>query len=191
MKACLLQVGQRLRSLALKRFPPISDILPVFAIIAAMFYGWTMVVFLWKLPGWLFFLKIGEIAGIFALQLITNLIESLAVLSLFLAVSVALPSRALKEVFVVRGGMSALVLIGSMMLFLNRYVAIGSEFGGNLSLWMLGTILLVIVLAMLSTRIRFLSALISWISDRLTVFLFVLMPLSALSILYILVYLLV
>ena len=185
MKSFFLQVGQKLRGIALNRLPQVSKIIPVFAVIATMFYGWTMVVFLWKLPGWLFFLTLGEIAGIFAFELVTNLIESLVVLLLLLTFSMAFPSHVLKDVFIVRGSMAALVLIGSMMLFLNRYVSIGSEFGGNLSLWMLGTILLVIILTILSTRIRFLSALISWISDQLIVFLLVLMPLSALSIIYV------
>ena len=190
MKSFLLQVGQQLRSLALKRLPPISDILPVFAIIVTMFYGWTMVVFLWKLPGWLFFLTIGEIAGVFAFQLATNLVESLVVLLLLLILSMVFPPRIFKEVFIVRAGMAALILIASMMLFLNRYVSVGTAFGSALFLWMIATTLLAAVLTMLSTRVRFLTALISWISDRLTVFLFILMPLSALSLIYVLFYLL-
>jgi len=171
MNPRFLQVWHKLRSVALKRLPAISDILPVFAVITTMFYGWSMVVFLWKLPGWLYFLNIGEIAGIFAIQLLTNLIESLVGLLFLLAFSMALPSRALKDVFIVRGSMATLVLIGSMMLFLNRYVSVGSAFGRNLFGWMLGAIVIAVVLAFLSTRVRFLSVSISWISDQLIIFL--------------------
>lgn len=186
MKSFFLQFGQKLRSIALDRLPKVSEIIPVFAIIATMFYGWTMVVFLWKLPGWLFFLNIGEIAGVFAFQLVTNLIESLAVLLVLLIFSIIFPPRVLRDVFIVRAGMAALVLIGSMMLFLNRYVSAGAAFASVLFLWMIVTIILAVALAFLSSRIRFLSASISWISDRLTIFLIILMPLSALSIIYVL-----
>lgn len=186
MKSFFLQVGQKLRSIALDRLPKVSEIIPVLAIIATLFYGWTMVVFLWKLPGWLFFLNIGEIAGVFAFQLVTNLIESLAVLLVLLIFSIIFPPRVLRDVFIVRAGMAALVLIGSMMLFLNRYVSAGAAFASVLFLWMIVTIILAVALAFLSSRIRFLSASISWISDRLTIFLIILMPLSALSIIYVL-----
>jgi hypothetical protein len=175
----------------LKRIPAISNILPVFAVISSLFYGWSMVIFLWKLPGWLFFLNAGEIAGIFAYQLITNLAESLLVLSLLLVVGAILPPPVFKDVFPVRGSLVALILISSMMLFLNRYVAIGSGFGASQSLWMLGTLLLIVPLAMLSTRVRVFNTAISWISDRLIIFLFLLLPLSALAILYVLATLLI
>jgi hypothetical protein len=186
MKSFFLQVGQKLRSIALDRLPKVSEIIPVFAIIATLFYGWTMVVFLWKLPGWLFFLNIGEIAGVFAFQLVTNLIESLVVLLALLIFSMVFPPRVLRDVFIVRAGMAALVLIGSMMLFLNRYVSAGAAFGSALILWMIVTIILAAMLMMLSTRVRFLGTSILWISDRLTIFLFILMPLSMLSLIYIL-----
>jgi hypothetical protein len=152
-----------------------------------MFYGWTMVVFLWKLPGWLFFLTIGEIAGILAYQFITNLLESLVILLLLLISSMVFPPRTFKDVFVVRGSMAALVLIGSMMLFLNRYVSAGPKFGENLPVWMLGSLLISAVMVALATRLKILRVSISWLSDRLIVFLFVLLPLSALSLLYVLI----
>ena len=152
-----------------------------------MFYGWTMVVFLWKLPGWLFFLNIGEIAGILAYQFTTNLLESFVILLLLLISSMIFPPRAFKDVFVVRGSVAALVLIGSMMLFLNRYVSVGPKFGEYLPVWMLGSLLLAIVLSVVSTHFRILKDSISWLSDRMIVFLFVLLPLTALSILYVLI----
>ena len=152
-----------------------------------MFYGWTMVVFLWKLPGWLFFLNIGEIAGILAYQFTTNLLESFVILLLLLISSMIFPPRTFKDVFVVRGSVAALVLIGSMMLFLNRYVSVGPKFGEYLPVWMLGSLLLAIVLSVVSTHFRILKDSISWLSDRMIVFLFVLLPLTALSIFYVLI----
>jgi hypothetical protein len=171
----------------LRRLPASAEILPVFALITTMFYGWTLVVFLWKLPGWLFFLTAGEIAGIVAFQFTTNLIESIVVLLLLLVFSAVLPPRFFKEAFAVRGSAVALVLIGSMMLFLNRYVAVGPKFGENLSVWMLGSLFISFAIAALSTRIKILRMAISWLSDRLIVFLFVLLPLSALAVLYVIV----
>lgn len=187
MKSRFNRFFRKLRDSLSGRIPAFADILPVFALIAAMFYGWTMVVFLWKLPGWLFFLNIGEIAGILAYQFTTNLLESFVILLLLLISSMIFPPRAFKDVFVVRGSVAALVLIGSMMLFLNRYVSVGPKFGEYLPVWMLGSLLLAIVLSVVSTHFRILKDSISWLSDRMIVFLFVLLPLTALSIFYVLI----
>ncbi|MEW5942138.1 MAG: hypothetical protein AB1750_20930 [Chloroflexota bacterium] len=164
-----------------KRLPKFADILPVFAVIAVMFYGWSLVVFLWKLPGWLFFLNVGEIAVIFANELVTNLAESLAILLLLLAVCAILPARFLRDDFAARGGIAALTVIGAMMLFLNRVVEKGAAFNRYLYWWMLGTVALAVFLAWLGARVKFLRAAVTWLADRLIVFLFVLLPLTALG----------
>jgi len=171
----------------LKRLPAFHEVLPVFAVLSTLFYGWTSVVFLWKLPSWLFFLTAGEIMGIFAYQMVTNFIESLAFLILLLTATAILPPKALKNEFVVRGSMISFLVIGSMMLFLHRYASVGPEFGHYLYWWMIVTLFLSILLARLSTDIKVLRVSLSWFSDQLIIFLFVLIPLSALSFIYVLV----
>ena len=49
-----------------RRLPALQQILSVLALVAVPFYGWTIMVFFWKLPGWLYFLSVGEIATLLA-----------------------------------------------------------------------------------------------------------------------------
>lgn len=165
-----------------KRLPQFADILPVFAVIAALFYGWSLVVFLWKLPGWIFFLTPGEIAVILAYELTTNLVESLVVLLLLLAACVILPPRFLQSDFTARGSIIALTLIAAMMLFLNRMAEVGPAFNRHLLWWMFTALALAVFFGWLVSRLRFLHQAVVWLADQLIVFLFVLMPLSALAV---------
>jgi hypothetical protein len=171
-----------------KRLPPFADILPVFAISATLFYGWSLVVFIWKLPGWMFFLNLGEMfAGIFAYELVTNLAESLTIVILLLALGAILPPRLLRDNFIVRGGLASLTLIVAMMFFLNRQVEVGPSFNRFLPWWMLGALALAIFLCWLSTRLPFLRKAISWLGDQLTIFLFILLPLTALALIVVII----
>ena len=170
-----------------KRFPSLSDILPVFAIIAALFYGWTMLVFLWKLPGWLFFLSLGEIAILFAFELTTNLVESLAVLALILLVTALLPSRILKDHFPSRGGAVALAVVGTMILLLHLAVTKRIGLAASWPTWTLLIGLLSASLAWVASRFGIAGRFLAGLGDRLTVFLFILLPLSVISLAVVLV----
>ena len=170
-----------------KRFPSLSDILPVFAIIAALFYGWTMLVFLWKLPGWLFFLSLGEIAILFAFELTTNLVESLAVLALILLVTALLPSRILKDHFPSRGGAVALAVVGTMILLLHLAVTKRIGLASSWPIWTLVIGILSASLAWVASRFGMAGRFLAGLGDRLTVFLFILLPLSVISLAVVLV----
>lgn len=164
-----------------KRLPALADILPVFAIIAFLFYGWTMMVFLWKASGWLFFLTPGEIAVIFAYQLATNLAESLFFLLILLVLAAVLPARLLKEVFIVRGGAISVTAIGSMMLFLHLTASTRPGPSSSWFGWMLVTLLLAILSAWAATRFQWIGRALAGLGDRLIVFLFLLAPLSLIA----------
>src|SRR5512135_435164 len=87
----------------LKRLPESQAILQVYAVIAVMFSAWTIYLFLHKLPSWLLTLNAGEIFTVFSYAMVVNLIESLIVLLLLLAICVVLPTGLLCDHFVVRG----------------------------------------------------------------------------------------
>ena len=176
-----------------KRFPPLAAIVPVYAVISALFYGWSIMVFIWKLPAWLFFLTMGEIAGIFAYQFVTNLIESLFILGVLLVLAFLLPARILRNDFMVRGSAAAFTWIAMMMLFLHRFVnadraydefiSYGPPSGASLIWWMMGAILLAVLVAFLASRFQTFGKVVAWVADRFIIFLFLLLPLSLISIL--------
>ena len=174
----------------LKRLPPLAEILPVFAISVFLFYGWTMLVFLWKLPGWLFFLSPGEIAVLFAFELVTNLMESLAVLALILLVTALLPARYLKDYFPARGGAIALALVGGMILLLHFAVTKKIGLASTWPMWTLALGLFSALLAWVASRFGAAGRILAGLGDCLIVFLIILPPLSVISLVIIIVRLL-
>lgn len=164
----------------LKRLPDRQSILPVYAVIACLFAAWTITAFLWKLSTWLMFLNLGEILAIFSYGMLTNLFESLLVLLLLLLASALLPAGWLREDFRVRGTLLAVGLIGALMTYLRLYMSYKLDNRGLLiggPLFVLALTILLLGLAGRSARLRTAAA---WLSDRLTVFLFVLAPLFVL-----------
>jgi hypothetical protein len=168
------------------RLPNFDSILPVFAVIAFMVYGWTLVVFLWKLPSWILYLTLGEIFVVLAYSLTAALLESLTALAVLLLISALLPSEWLREVFVVRGTIASLVGLGAVMLYMNRYAAIGYDFINVLIPWSLAGLGLTVLAAFLAGRNRFLVRTAAWLADQLTVFVYLFVPASLVSLLVVL-----
>jgi len=172
----------------LKRLPKPQAILQVYAVITVMLSGWTINAFLWKLSAWLLILNIKEILTIFSYSMAVNLLESLIVLLLILTACALLPSRILREDFVVRGTILAVGQIGSLMAFVRFQMQFGIQSGVKLLIGPLAVSLLATILLCLPPRfrfVRFLHSAILWISDRLIVFLYILGPLYVLLFTYV------
>jgi hypothetical protein len=163
----------------LKRLPNRQAILQVYAVIAVMLSGWTITAFLWKLSAWLLILNIGEILTVFAYSMVVNLIESLIVLLLLLIACVGLSPSLLRDHFAVRGTILAAGLIGSLIAFVKFHMEFGIQSGFRLFIGPLIVLLLTAILLSFPSRFRFGRALHSavlWISDRMIVFLYILLP---------------
>jgi len=169
----------------LKRLPNSQAILQVYAVIAVMLSGWTITAFLRKLPSWLLTLNMGEILTVFSYSMVTNLVESLIVLLLILTVCLILPSHILRDDFAVRGTLLSLGLLGSLMALMRIYMQFGM--GNAVWLWIgpLAVLLLTALLFVFSSKIGFLHSAVLWVSDRLVVFLFILLPLFVLPLVYV------
>ncbi len=163
------------------RLPPSSAIFPVFAVISFLIYGWTLVIFFWKVPSWLMFLTLDEILVNLAYALAAALLESLAILALLLLISIILPAAMMKDVFVTRGAVAALIGLGSVVLYMVRFSEVGYSFLDGLTLWTLSSLALTLLLTFLAPRLNFIVRLAAWTSDRVTVFVYIFLPLSALS----------
>ena len=166
------------------RLPERSAVLPVYSVVAVPIFGWTITSWLWKLPSWMNFLTAAELAGIFSYAMLTALAESLLILGLLLLLSLLLPVRSFRDQFVVRGTWLAIslalcVLGNGAWRGMTRFTYAEAP----LALWSLVSVLLIIALTWISSKVRFMSQAAVWISDRLTVFLFILIPISILSVL--------
>jgi hypothetical protein len=164
----------------LQRFPNRQAILQVYAIIAFLISAWTIIAFLWKLSAWLLVLNLGEIFTIFSYAMVVNLLESLTVLMVLLVLCALLPPPVFRDDFIVRGSILAFGIIGSLMAFLRLHSEFGMDIGrklliGPIVVWVLTAILLGLLPRL--HGLGFLRSAIFWISDRMTVFLYVLVPL--------------
>ena len=160
----------------------------MYGVIVLIVYGWTIIWFFWRLPGWLFFLSAPEILMAFAYALATNLVESLAVLCVLYLLSLILPSSWFRDVFVARG--AALAIAGlAYMMFLTYQFQLKSDYPSlPLQAWQLvvpsaGIPLLAYVVG----RVGLLRKVLESVADRATIFLYVTVPLSVLSAVVILV----
>jgi hypothetical protein len=169
------------------RLPSTQAIWQVYAVIAVMFSAWTIPAYLWKLSAWMLILNMGELVTVFAYSMVANLIESLVILLMLLGLCALLPASVLRDDFVVRGSILAVGLIGALMAFVEFQMQLGIERGPLLLLGPLLMLGLMGLLLFFAPRAHVLRSLVGWISDRLTVFLYLLAPLYVVFLVYVLV----
>ena len=169
------------------RLPRLNQVIRVYAVIACLTYAWMIVGFLWKLPSWLHFLTVWEILSILSYAFFETFIESLLMLGLLVAICLPLPPRFLRNDFATRGTWSAFVVIGAIVLLLKYSISIHLRLIVLFVAWSSLTLLAVLFFSFLSTRLRWLDSVASWVSDRLVVFLYILVPASLVSMLVVLV----
>lgn len=168
-----------------KKIPPLHEILTLYATIIFLIYGWASVTFLWKLPSWLYFLSLGEIAAILSYTFASSLLECTIILFIFLFASLVLPSRLLYNKFVVRGSLIVYSLTFWVVLFnMNSLIQLPTT--SDVISFGIGVLLTVGMGLIIADRISFVQRLLIGLGHRLTVFLFLWLPLSLVGILVIL-----
>ncbi len=176
-------IQERLSKLSLlNRFPKSSQIAPVYAMIVLMVYGWTIIWFFWKLPSWLNFMSMGEIAVVLAYALAMNFLESLCVLLLPLLACALAPRTWFYDQFVTRGTALVMLVLGYAM-FLTLQLQNVDGYPKNLILLSLLAFAVILVLASLIGRVGILRKLLESLSDRAIVFLYLSIPASLVSVL--------
>jgi len=164
------------------RFPLSKDIVPVYAVIAFMIQAWTMHVLFGQLPSWSNYLNVNEIMSVFAYRIAEGFVECLFMLGILLLISFILPPRFFRDVFVIRGTAFAMCILGSIILFWKRFESDPGILMANYTqTWTAGTILLASLISHASAKIGAVSDFLDWVSDRMTVFLYLLIPLSLVS----------
>lgn len=169
----------------LKRFPPREQIVPVYAVIVFILYSWTTLQFLWKLPGWLYFLSIGEIFATFSYSMATNFFESALILSIPVAISLVLPYHWFRDVFVARGVTMSVLGMGYLY-----YLAIQfqgrEDYPGDVIRLIPFVAITFMIISFAVGRVTFLSKILQGFAERATVLLYFSIPISLLSLFLIL-----
>lgn len=167
----------------LARFPDKQSLILVYATAVFMVYGWTLYTSFWKAPSWLFYLTLGEVLSLYAYSFAVNFLESILLMLPLLCVAWILPGRLWKRHFTAYGLTWVLCVTGSMMIRLYTLRAPGDwgEFLQTQASWWGWTIALMIVLGFVVSRIPWLEKGIVLLADRLVVFLYLYLPLTAIS----------
>jgi hypothetical protein len=171
------------------RLPVKTSLLNVYAVIVALVFNWTLLASFWKLPSWLFYLDLGQVASIYAYSIVFDFIESVLLLAGFVLLSLALPAAWWREKFVSRSAMLSMVVMASVILsaFRFRDPDAYQQFVAVNWIWWLVTIGIALPLVWLAGRVRWLGQALETVADRCVIFLFIYMPLTFLSIVVVLV----
>ena len=168
------------------RFPGLRDNLQVYAVVAVPVYGWTILWLFWELPSWLNFLAIGEIVPIFAYALTTNLLESVLLLAGLNLFCFVLPKSWFQDSFVASSFLFVLPALGYLMYFASLFRQEADPPAGLL-LWSPVVLVACFFVSLFLSRIATVKTLVETVADRLTVFLYLIVPLSLLSLFFVLI----
>jgi len=173
MKKILLRVK--------KQLPTRDNILPVYAVITFVIYGWSLYWFLHELPAWIQYLYLSEILAIYLYVLMVNLFESLLILLLMLTLCVLLPAKWFYSEFTYRGVMLSLFTIAYLAALIVRRSQI-LEFSTNMINWFPLILFAALLFINLLERFSFFKKAVVNFADRATVFLYINVPVSIIAI---------
>ncbi|MFW6042503.1 MAG: hypothetical protein ACOC9C_02350 [Chloroflexota bacterium] len=156
------------------------------AVAALPIYSWSIFFFLERFTGWLYYLTVWEIAGIFAYTQAFALVESLLVVAGVVLVALVLPRRLLRADLVPMG--TAIILLSALWAIVAQY---NDHILRELSLPMLllwvGIYALSIVAAwFLLYRSRRAKQLMTRVAERVSILLYLYLPLSLLCLVIVL-----
>jgi len=167
------------------RFPKQKEVLSVYAVIVLLVYGWTILKFNYNLPGWLYFLNIGEILSVFSYSMTTNLLESLLVLFGVIALSFVLPRKWFADAFVARGVLLSVLVLGLMMFVASQF-STKAYYPADIIRWLPAHLILIALVVFFAGRSGLVNKSLEWFADRAIIFLYISIPVSLVSLIAVL-----
>ncbi len=155
----------------------------MYAVIVLMVYTWTIMWFFWKLPSWLFFMNAGEILITFLYSVATNFVESLLVLCAPVFLCLILPRKWFYDLFVSRGAALVIAGLGYMMYLAFQFQGKNDYPSINLKAWSLAlAFALLMLIVFLAGKINVSRKILEVVADRATIFLYLTIPVSIISV---------
>ncbi len=152
--------------------------------IALIVYTWTLLWFFWKVPSWLYFMNAGEILTTLAYSLATKSFESIVVMCGLLFLAVVLPKKWFRDVFVAHGASLAIAGLAYLMFLANQFKDKNAYPTLSLQAWtVLLAAILIAVLVYLFGQVALLRKILEMVADRMSIFTYILVPLSVISVL--------
>ena len=175
-----------LKEIFTRRLPNLHQVTSVYGVIVLFVYGWSIYWFLWQLPSWMHFRSPKEILITFAYVVAANFFESAITLFAVTLLCFILPQKWFRDQFTSKGVVLVVVFFASIPKYLqalDEYQAIPP---GMLKFVLAGLVGLVLVFYLVG-QIGFFRKLIEDVADRTIIFLYVIFPISLISLLVVLI----
>lgn len=163
------------------RLPQTHDIMLVLACCMLLVFSWSILWFFQKMPGWLPFLPLWEVLSIFAYTQMFALLESLFVLLLLVVLAVVLPPRFFRDSFVAQGSMLLFMTAFWIILFQSIWFNVVEWAAGKLFLWFTLALFTLLISSFLVHRSKRLRKVLFALADRISVLLYLYVPLGVLG----------
>jgi len=172
------------------RFPDIKNITGVYAFVVFALYTWTLIVSFYKIPSWMLFFTVGQVLSTYAYIFSVNLLESLFVLLCMLGMeyTIFLPLKN-KDEFQARSIFAAAIFLASSMWRLIQFQEYSdtSAFVSGEMQWWLYTAAIALPISVLAPKIAWVRGALQEAADRLSIFLYVYLPLSLISLIVVII----
>jgi hypothetical protein len=165
------------------RFPEKQSVIHVFATAAFLVYGWTIYASFWKIPSWVYYLRLTEIFSVYAYSFLLNFAESIFLTLVLVSLGFFLTDNVWKDGFVAASVVVLVISVGSALLHMRIYEDPNLRVGfidSQVRWWSL-TLLIAFALSFICARLAWLRRLLDDLADRFVVFLYIYIPLTILS----------
>jgi hypothetical protein len=162
------------------RLPSRNEMIAVFSVAVFACHSWTMLGFFNKLSSFILYFTIGEILSIFAYMMSVALLESIAVTFLLVLLSVILPPGWLREGFAYKGFVIIAIVTAASILF-QKFLP--DDYPSTLMLAISAIVPIVLIVALIAVGQSFprLRSLLLDIQDRISIMLYIYVPIGIIS----------
>jgi hypothetical protein len=167
-----------------RRFPSRGDAIPVFAACVVPVFTWSILQFLYFLPSWLLSMSLGDVLSILAYTLASALLESVSLLLVMILLAAILPARFFRNKFAVLG--SVIILLTSACAIVLQYNLSILESPRALVVMLALYLASIAVSYVLVHRFKRVEGLALSFAERLTILLYVYVPLGLIGALVVL-----
>jgi len=170
-----------------KKTPKIEHLTPLYAVIVFFVYTWSAIQFFWRIPSWLKFSSIGEIAVMYSYVIVVNLLESLSILLLVVIVFLLLPIKWGYDQYVVKSTLAVATALGLLAYW--DYNVYPEKVFYELPVYngMFFCAIEALILLIPINKIPFLYGMLESLAERFVIFLYITIPISVASLVVVIV----
>jgi hypothetical protein len=162
------------------RLPGRNEIIAVFGVAVFVCHSWTILGFFNKLPSFILYFTVSEMLSIFAYMMSVALLESIAVTIILVFLSMILPQSWLREGFAYKGFVIVAIATAASILF-QKFLPDDYPSTLMLAVSAVVPIVLMVVVIGISQAFPRLRSLLLDIQDRISIILYIYVPLGILS----------